>query len=147
MCMQRTSYLVVWPVLVLFSVVSGGCAREEPGVEIPLNEIWAKGMSSTQNIRTLEPDHFGPTEGLFPGQNQVELLDSSLSNKIHMAIGRQADEKQPIGPGFAVAGTGRQALSAVKDVMEQDQTPQQNFLVGTDVSLFSSLASLDDMCY
>ncbi len=134
--MKRASNLIVWPVLMLLLATSVGCSREEPGVEIPLNKIWAWKMPGTQDIKTLEPKHFGPTVRKLPEQEQVDLLLSSLSQQIDFAIGRQTDEKQPIGPGFAVAGTGHKALASVKEAMEQDQMPSQTFTFGTDISLF-----------
>jgi len=81
MRMQRTSKLIVWPVLVLLLFVGiRGCSR---GVEIPLDTIWTRGirgMPGTQNIETLEPGHFGPAVRQLSDQEQIDLLDSSLTS-------------------------------------------------------------------
>lgn len=136
MFMKRANNRTVWAVLMVLLVGSNGCARQEPGVEIPLNKIWARAIQGTQDIYLLEPDHFGPAVRQLPGQEQLDLLLSSLSQQIEFAIRRRADGKQPIGPGFVVAGSGREALAAVKEVMEQDQMPPQTFFAGTEMSLF-----------
>jgi len=134
--MKRASKLIVWLVFISLGAACGGCAREEPSIEIPLNKIWGYQMPGTLDIETLEPDHFGPAARQRLEQNPTDLYNSSLSHQIYMAIGCQVDKKQPIGPGFAVAGTGHEALAAVKKIMEQDQISPQIFPVGTEVSLF-----------
>jgi len=88
-------------------------------------------MLGTQNIHDLEPDHFGSTAPKLPGQGNYH---SSLSHRIFLSLARQAKESQPIGPGFIVAGTGHEALAAVKQILEHDQIPSQTFLAGTEVT-------------
>jgi len=136
MSMKRTSKRIVWAVLMLFLAANSGCAREEPGVEIPLNTIWGWEIPGTRDIKTLEPDHFGPAVRELPGQEQNELLYSSLTYLISEALYHQVEKKRPIGPGFAVQGTGRHALEAVKVMLEQEQLLIQTFSHGTEVSLF-----------
>jgi len=134
--MKRASNRIVWLVLILLLSVCSGCSREEPGVEIPLNTIWGFQMAETLDIQTLEPDHFGLALRQLSAKEQIDLYDNSLSHRIYFAIGRREDEKQPIRTGFAVAGTGREALTRVKKIMDEDQILQQKFPAGTDVSLF-----------
>ncbi len=125
---ERASTLVVWSILIFLLAASSGCSCEglgsestqSPPIEIPLNNIWTYNMPGTPNTQPL-------------GVRQVY---SSLSQQIYMAIGRRSEEKQPIGPGFAVAGTGRGALESIKKIMEQDQMPSQVFPMDTEVSLF-----------
>lgn len=81
-------------------------------------------------MQRLEAERSGPQE---PGLENPQ--DLGLWHPIYMAIDRQ-DESQPIGPGFAVAGSGYEALVAVKKIMEQGQTPPQSFAAGTEISLF-----------
>lgn len=109
---------------------------EAETVVIPLNKIWGRSLPGTQDIKTLEPDHFKPAGVLPPEQNQAKHFFNSLSRQIYLAIDRRAATKQPIGPGFAVAGSGHDALKAAKEIMEQDQIPPQTFPVGTEISLF-----------
>jgi len=137
MRLQRTSNnLILWPVLILLMVASSGCSSEEPGVEIPLNTIWGYLMPGTLDIETLEPDHFGPAVRQLPEQERIDLLMSSLCQQISQSIHRQSEMKQPIGTGFAVAGTGREALAAVKEALGKNQIPPQTFPADTEVSLF-----------
>lgn len=63
-----------------------------------------------------------------------------------MAIRHQVEENQPIGPGFAVAGTGYEALAAAKEIVVQNKIPSQTFPAGTEVSLFSFRACPDLAC-
>ncbi len=109
---------------------------DEPGRIIPLDKIWGHMISGAQDIRDLEPDHFGPAVQELPGSERWRFHSSSLSHQISQAIDRRSVKRQPIGPGFAVAGTGREALVAVKEIMEQDRMPSQTFPAGTEVSLF-----------
>jgi len=130
--MKRVNYRIVGLALVLLGAASGGCARAEPGVEIPLNTIWGYMIPGTRLIQKLEPEHFGLR---VPRQEQENLQSSHLWQPIYMAIRRQ-EEKKPIGPGFAVAGSGYEALVAVKEIMEQDEIPPQTFPAGTEITLF-----------
>jgi len=133
----------MWALVCL--TVGVGCAYAADGekklgkaetVVIPLDQIWARSIPGTQDIKTLEPDHFRPAEGLLAGQKQAKHFFNSLSHQIYKAIDRRAETKKPIGPGFAVAGSGREALKAAKEIMEQDQIPPQIFPAGTEISLF-----------
>jgi len=65
-----------------------------------------------------------------------ELIGSSLSQQISAAIYHRFEENQSTGPGFAVEGSGLEALKVVKEILEEDRMPSQTFSAGTDVSLF-----------
>jgi len=133
MHMQRTNYLVVWPVLALLLATSGGCARTEPGVEIPLSKIWAWEMLETKDVRNLEPNNFF-LDG-FQVEKRIELLKSSISHGILAAIDKQGQQK-PIGPGFAIPGSDQDALLIAKAHLEQDKIPPHEFRSGSDLTLF-----------
>jgi len=133
--MKRASNLIVWAVLMFLLGAISGCSSEEPGIEIPLGKIWAWEMPGTKDIRTLEPKHFGPAVRQLPGQPQYDLVESSLWYQIYMAIDF-SPEKQPVGPGFAVAGTEHKALAAVTEALKQNLKPLQTFPFGAEISLF-----------
>jgi len=104
---------------------------EAGSMVIPLNTIWGHMIPGTQSIRLLESEHLKKLSE----QERADIQDSSLVKQIYMAIKRQ-ENRQPIGPGFAVVGSGYEALRAVSEIMERDQIPPQIFPVGTEVSLF-----------
>ncbi len=134
--MKRASNQCAWLVLILLLVASCGCSREEPGVEIPLNKIWAWDMPGTEDIRTLEPKHFGPAVRPLPAQEQIDLLLSSLVQQIRQFIQKGTYETTSAGPGFAVAGSDRVALDNVYDILVNSRKPLDKFSSGTSVTAF-----------
>lgn len=97
--------------------------RETDTADIGLDQIWAYGMPGTRDIGKLEPNKipnykYGPLVG--------EILHS-----LRNAPAKDQDTK----PGFAVLGTGMQALREAHTVLVRDKRPRDTFPAGSEVSL------------
>ncbi len=105
-------------------------ADEPRSTIIPLNKIWGHMIPKTQSMHLLEQDIFEPVV-----RKNIEQ-EKPLFLQIVMAIKRRVEENQPIGSGFVVSGSGREALIAAKEIMKQGEIPSQTFPAGTEVSFF-----------
>jgi len=134
--MKRASNLAVWLVLIFFGAAGGGCSREEPSIEIPLNKIWAVEMPGTKDVRKLEPIHFGAATRQLPQNEQTKLLISSLKFQIFQAIYNRQKKGEPIGPGFTVAGKGKEALESVHGILKNGVPIPSSISTNAEATLF-----------
>jgi hypothetical protein len=90
----------------IVALASLAVADEKP-VEIPLKEVWAANMPDTRSVSELEPgEAFGKSRHKF-GPMTRDIFDA-----LHMRKYVDNDGKitKPAGPGFAVSGSGIEAL-------------------------------------
>jgi hypothetical protein len=92
-------------------------------VSIPSKDIWGYSMMATKNVRELEPDFFSPGE-------RKQRADKSLTEQIEAHCSTPNDE------GFAVVGTGKEALKNIYSVVGDKEKPKTTFPSGTELSLF-----------
>lgn len=97
--------------------------QEEKSVTIPLDQIWAWRMPGTRDIGTLEPNKppnyaYGPLLG--------EILRSLADSR---------PENEEAKSGFAVRGTGMEALRHVHAVLVKGQKPSKAVSAGNEISL------------
>jgi hypothetical protein len=112
----------------------------EVAVEIPLSEVWALDMPGTKDVRELEPDAFGEKFWSLPAEEQVDLQKKSLTGQITAQLKWQDGGKPK--PGFAVAGTGLQALKAARDVLTEESESPSSLSAKTEITaVFSSIQS------
>jgi hypothetical protein len=100
-------------------------------------------MPGTRDIRELEPDKFGEQTRTLPSAERFRLLDESLTFQIRAALKHDVAAKTgTTRNGFAVIGTGREALEGAYGVLVKDQKPSQTFPLDSNVTLifFSHLA-------
>jgi hypothetical protein len=146
-CMKRAALIcgIAFPILVI-SFATAGCGSEAPqgAVQtITLDQIWAFEMPGTHDIRELEPDKFGESTRNLPSNERFKLLDESLTFQIRAALKRDNSAKAGmVRDGFAVIGTGREALDGAYNVFVKDQKPSSSFPLDSNVTLvfYSRLA-------
>lgn len=117
-------------IAILLALILGsvGCAKE-----IPLSETWALRMPGTKNVQELEPEHYGKSQQGLAEEQQLEHLTQSFSHQIPQLINEKAKSK-PIGEGFVVIGTGKQALEDIKKAL--DTTPPTTLPANEELTLF-----------
>jgi len=86
-------------------------------VTIPLDLIWAYGMPGTRDIRSLDADK--------PLGIRVGGPPSFIS----------CQGRKIAGPGFAVLGTGMEALLATQAELPEGQKPRDSFPFGSELSV------------
>jgi hypothetical protein len=117
--------------------------NQTEAVEISLKEVWAYDMPGTRDIRELEPDNFGERTRRLPSAERFRLLGDSMVDQIRVALRRDGSAKGgPPQAGFAVIGTGREALEGAYDVLVKDKNPDMSIPLDSNVTLvfFSRLA-------
>ena len=118
---------------------------DEPGSTIiPLKNIWGHGIGGTKSVSLAMQERIG---SVGPKLNQEDHHGDFSWIQIHTALRRQEEEHQPIGSGFAVAGSGHEALVAVNEILEQNKKIPQNFPPGSEVSLFFFTRTLQESMY
>ncbi len=107
--------------------------KEPVPVVIPLSEIWAYNMPGTRDIRELQADKI-PVSG-----------DGPLVEQIRRSLSKDRPKGKAAGKGFAVLGTGLEALREAHTVLVEGRKPRNSFPGGSKISLvfFSHLSS----CY
>jgi hypothetical protein len=93
-------------------------------ITIPLKEIWAYDMPGTRHIRELEPQAFERPKRAGP-----------LVRAIHAFLNQVSPSEFRPGPGFAVQGTGIEALRRAKAVLADKEKPVQVLSAADDVTL------------
>ncbi len=119
--------------LIIALAISSVCCADEKQTIIPLKEIWAWDMPGTISIRTLEPKHFGEVLKGKSSAEQVRLQDSSVICKTLTPLARFNNAQ--CGPGFAVKGTGAEALTNASAILAGGEEPSTSFTPRDDVSL------------
>jgi hypothetical protein len=113
-----------------------GCSISygEESVNIPLNTVWAHMMPNTRDIKRLQPFFFTEAYANLPSEEYLRLSRESDLRGIIKAI----DVRPANGPeaGFAIQGSGAQALTEALAVLTRQKQPRQVFLTGSDISLF-----------
>jgi hypothetical protein len=132
-----------------FAVLITSCAADDRSAPkatvqtIALDQIWAFEMPGTHDIRELEPDKFGERTRSLPSDQRFRLLDESKTFQIYAAI-KKAHPSNENGaqPGFAVLGTGAEALDGAYNVLVKGEKPDETFPLDSNVTLvfFSRLA-------
>ncbi len=101
-----------WAIVLVISAVSVAFAlAEEAPVVIPLKEIWAEDMPGTRNVRELEK--------VPPKLSNEELFRHSLVEQVKLPLRKGLPKAA--GNGFAVAGTGLEALRGARDVLTNNK--------------------------
>jgi hypothetical protein len=118
-------------------------AAEEKPVEIPLDQIWSNAAPSSRSLRSLEPEllinrdtpekikKYSSPEALADLRKKAE---QSLVLKIERAMNDKAGNKKPPA-GFAVRGTGRDALRGVYATLVENEKPKNQFSLSDGVSI------------
>jgi hypothetical protein len=108
-------------------------------IEIPLDQIWAYNMPGTRDIRDLEPEQRPEHLQSLSIDKQRALLQKRLWIPIAVSLTEVSPswprEGQTARPGFAVAGTGRDALEETYDVLVKGEKPHESFDPGSEITL------------
>jgi len=111
---------------------------DEPGaIVIPLDTIWGN-KSGMRDLFDLEPERFSKIrDETIPNDERAKLMANSLHFEITRSLPRgwSADYKKATKPGFAVLGTGREALENMHAVIVKKRTIRQLFPEGKEISL------------
>ena len=110
------------------------------GVEIPLDQIWALHMPGTKNILELDPDGDSNSLALLPDDVRIKRWKSSLMRQIGDALMGDTSpdwprEGQTARPGFAVRGTGVDALHEAYDVLVEHKAARTSFRASDPISI------------
>jgi len=140
--MNRLLLICGFAVAVLsIAVVSADPPNEQSDtVTIPLDQIWAYQMPGTKDIRELEPEQKSEhLQSLSPNE-QRELWAQCLWNSIALSLGADSSPHWPrkgqiARLGFAVSGSGREAIQATYDVLVKGEKPRQVFSSKSDIAL------------
>ncbi|MFO0789994.1 MAG: hypothetical protein U0805_11105 [Pirellulales bacterium] len=110
---------------------------------VAIDQIWAFEMPGTHDIRELEPDKFGERTRSLPSDQRFRLLDESKTFQIRAAIKKNhPSNDNGAQPGFAVLGTGAEALDGAYNVLVKGEKADETFPLDSNVTLvfFSRLA-------
>lgn len=114
--------------------ISSAAEQNKPeAVEIPLDKIWAWDMPGTTSIRSLEPENFGDVLKGKSSAEQLRLQESSLLSETLVPLAKFS--KARCGPGFAVKGTGKEALKNARAVLAGGESVSKSFTPQDEVSL------------
>jgi hypothetical protein len=115
-----------------FLMACAGCALAAPAapaddesktVTIPLDQIWAYDMPGTRDTGQLEPN------------KPAKLGSGPLVGEILRALAVTPAEGKEARPGFAVLGTGLEAIREAHAVLVDNSKPRQAFPTGGEVSV------------
>jgi hypothetical protein len=103
---------------------------------IALDQIWALAIPGTHDIRELEPEKFGERIRTLSSEEQARLFQDSKMLQLQVALEKgKPSAGEDARPGFAVLGTGREALDGACDVLVNGQKPDDSFPFGSNVTL------------
>lgn len=123
----------IW--LVVFQHGLAEPATEQPEAEaIPLHQIWAYEMPGTRDVEKLEPDKFGMKVRNLGSGEQIRRLKESLIYQIRESLG-VTKLGVPAPPGFAVLGSGKEALRKAHAVLADGQKRRDSFPANKKISL------------
>jgi hypothetical protein len=127
-------------VLCAFAVADGLSSSQDETVAIPLDEIWAYEMPGTRDIQELDRDLSAEnpeTDTSTESGSQRDSLWTSIANSLSadMPGSDWPREGQLARPGFAVVGTGREALRRTHAVLVNGEKPAESFELDTEISL------------
>lgn len=101
--------------------------------EISLDKIWSN-MPGTQNVRDLEPEHFGPQVSRLASDERNRLIRESLNQQIMAELSAiPSGEEKPQKTGFAVSGTPQEALAKAHAVLSGREEPTTKFSKGENI--------------
>jgi hypothetical protein len=106
----------------------------EQSKEIPLDQIWAYEMPGTLDVRELEPDRFGAKVRNLGSEEQIKRSKESLTFQIMKSMG-VANRGVQVVPGFAVLGSGKEALRNAHTILVNGQKPRETFPANSKISL------------
>jgi hypothetical protein len=122
-----------WLALVIAIILVAPCASaEEPAaVTIPLKDIWAWDMPGTKPITELDPKAYG-AGGQPPAADQrTSTFDESPAQQIIGALGESKRDQS----GFAVFGSGTEALREARGVLVDEKQSKDSFPTDAEITL------------
>jgi hypothetical protein len=124
-------------ILFICVVTSCGTAKAPSQLRtIPLNQIWAFDMPGTREVNELEPEKFGDHTRDLPSEESSKLLAESMTYQIRAALKNKKPEKgKQAEHGFAVVGSGREALEGANSVLVKGEKPVDSFSTANNVTL------------
>jgi hypothetical protein len=118
------------------------CGDETGGqlVDIPPTRIWHYATIGPNKLRDLEPEYFTKDPNRRYSAEELKQLAARGQRSLNAQIERAmhalpADENRRTRPGFAVKGTGREALQGIYDVIVKGKAPESSFPSGDSVSV------------
>jgi hypothetical protein len=126
---------------VVFLVASSVCRGEDKPetVTISLDQIWANNMPGTRDIRDLEPEQRQVNLRQLPPDEQLKVKSKSLWGPIALSLTETSmswpREGQRAKAGFAVLGSGLDALHDAYDVLAGGADPQRSFTPNDEISI------------
>jgi hypothetical protein len=109
--------------------------RQDDAVLIPLNRIWGYQMPGTREIQALEPNAFGEMAQRLPPTERERRVSESLISQLAERLSTHSNKQQQAQPGFAVLGSGIEALREAHAVLVKNEKPRDRFPYRSDVSL------------
>jgi hypothetical protein len=139
--MKRSAILrAIVAVLACGTVLAVEPAREQSDTEIiPLDRIWATHMPGTRDIRDLQPEQRQEKWDRLPPDEQRKIRARDILAPTVLSLGETSSswprEGQIAKTGFAVAGTGLQALQEAHSVLVAGAKPSESFTPDDDITL------------
>jgi hypothetical protein len=122
--------------LLYFCAPAQSPAKQSEVVTIPLDRIWAYDMPGTQDVRDLEPDKFGEHTKWLTSEEQAKLERESMTDQIRIALPcLRGDRGEHAKPGFAVLGTGAEALQGAYGGLVKGEKPDESFPSVSNVTI------------
>jgi hypothetical protein len=90
-------------------------------------------MPDTRDVRELEPDRFGKKVKDLPSAERARLLKGSLTQQVVNSL----ESTQKTKTGFAVQGTGLEALREAHQTLVDGKSPGDSFTGDVSVVFFS----------
>jgi hypothetical protein len=119
----------------LATALHGQTASDLPKPKIiPLKDIWAYEMPGTRDVWELEPDKFGVKVRDLSSQEQSKRYKESLIFQIRNHFGMPKSQQMAL-PGFAVLGSGMDALRNAHAVLVKGKQPRKAFPENSAVSI------------
>jgi hypothetical protein len=112
--------------LCIAAFISSAATASDDAVEIPLGDIWAYSMPGTKDVRKLAPAVFGDQIKNVAPDVRANRERDSLVNQLALVLAHRSLDK-PALPGFAVSGTGEDALRGAFNVLVKTRSRRKAF--------------------
>ncbi len=125
--MNRIALYFGFAIVVLWCAVAVAETPNEQAdsdtVTIPLDQIWAYKMPGTRDVAELEPD------------NHPQSEHGALVAQIRSSLSQTPPTGKSARTGFAVFGTGLEALRDAHAVLVKNEKPRQSFPADSEISV------------
>ena len=133
----------------IFIAMAHPASSDEPDgktITIPLDQIWAFNMRSTRDVRELEPASLGRIDAANRSKDSEGDIKGTRVQQIRGVL-RVLPADKEAAPGFAVEGSGLEALRGAHKVIVEQKPARHSFVGDREVSLVFFCHSTRSYCH